>query len=466
MTMSERARESMTMSERASESMTMSERASESMTMTERAARGGVAVRADYPPLALATFTAEQIQQRHLERLLPVDSLTGDRFDRMTHLAATIFGVPMATVTLVAGAGTATRSELSSHVARVALTAVSDEPSFTALTIGTARALLVPDATADERFARLPVVTGPPYLRFYAGIPLVDDDGVVLGAFCLYDSVPRRLDSTQWATFVELASWVCRELLDSEEMAQARRVQESLLPRSAPVLPGWEVAGICLPTKSVGGDFYDFAMVGGRLVLSLVDVMGKGAGAALVAATVRALLHASFSEVALGVGSRRDGNDTRPFRGGVGGVVADVDRLVRPDLDRTGTLVTGFFCDIDPHSGAARYADAGHGLTVVVRAEGEAIWLRSADLPIGVDPNGTWTQQETSIDPGDTLLTVSDGLLDLFGGTGQALAAIAQLSRSHPRAADLIAHIGTLAENGTPVDDVTAVAVHRDRGPR
>lgn len=407
-------------------------------------------------PLPLLTFTPEQIRQRHLEGLLVVDSLTEDRFDRVTHLATTIFGVPMSSVSLADGEVTISKSGVGLNVDRAAMT----EASW-ARAVDSRTALLVPDATADHRFAHLPMVTGRPYLRFYAGIPLVDDDGIVLGTFSLYDTVPRGLDSTQWATFVELAAWVRRELVDSEEMARARQVQESLLPRAAPRLTGYEVAGLCIPTKSVGGDFYDYAMVGGRLVFSLVDVMGKGAGAALVAATVRALLHASMSEVALGVGNRRTGDEKRPLRGGMGGVVADIDRLVRDDLERTGTLVTGFFCDLDPETGLTRYADAGHGLSVLVRANGDATWLRTPDLPVGVDAVGSWSQQQITMDPGDTLLSVSDGLFDLFGGSDEALREIAQLVRVHPGADDLVAQISRLTRLGTPVDDVTAVALHR-----
>lgn len=407
-------------------------------------------------PLTLLSFTPEQIRQRHLERVRVVGSLTEDRFDRLAHLAVTIFGVPMSSVTLADG------GRVVSNSVRALDIGPSTEDALWARAGNTRTGVLISDASADARFADLPAVIGTPYLRFFAGIPLVDDDGVVLGTFSLYDSVPRRLDATQWATFVELASWVRRELVDSEEMARARLVQESLLPGSAPVVAGYQVAGVCLPTKSVGGDFYDFTVLPGRLVISLVDVMGKGTGAALVAATFRALLHASMSEVALGVGGRQAGDLRRPIRGGFGGVLADIDRLIGRDLEHTGTLVTGFFCGVEPDTGLVHYADAGHGLTVLLRNDGTASWLTSADLPVGVETVGSWTEHEVSLHAGDTLLSVSDGLLDLFGGAGQALADIAQLARDHPGADDLVGEIHRLARLGTAVDDVTAVAIHRE----
>jgi serine phosphatase RsbU (regulator of sigma subunit) len=302
-------------------------------------------------------------------------------------------------------------------------------------------------------------------VRFFAGIPLADEEGVVLGAFCLCDTAPRRLDAAQRATLTELARWARRDLVDSEEMARARRAQESLLPTAPPQVPGYELAAVCVPTKSVGGDFYDFGTAPERLNVSLVDVMGKGTAAALVAATVRALLRASMGEVALGLGGRSPQALTRPIRGGVAGVVADIDRLVSADLARTATLVTGFFCDLVPQTGIVRYVDAGHGLAVLLRRDGGATWLRSADLPIGVELRGQWSDQEDVLHPGDTLLCVSDGLLDLIGGTEQALGSLAAMARSHSTAADLIGAIRRLTEVGVAVDDVTAVAVRREETP-
>lgn len=408
----------------------------------------------DRSGLAVAALLPEEVRQRRLERLLTVDHATEVRFARVIRLATMTFGVAAATVTLV--------DDQPTPPGGPALPWGLVGRDFVTRTVESGASLLIEDTTADAESAGLVPVVGPPFVRFFAGVPLADDEGVVLGAFCLYDTVPRRLDSVQRTTLAELAEWVRRDLVDSEEMARARRVQESLLPRSAPVVPGYRIGAVCVPTKSVGGDFYDFGTAPRRLTFGLVDVMGKGTAAALVAATVRALLRASMSEVALGLGGREAQRQVEPIRGGIGGVVADIDRLVSADLERTSTLVTGFFGDLLPETGVIRYADAGHGLTVLLRAGGDVFWLRSSDLPIGVEPAGRWSDHEVVLEPGDTLLCVSDGLLDLVGGTEQALDEIARLPRDHSHPDDLIRRIRRLTELGIAIDDVTAVVIRRE----
>src|SRR5262249_9000771 len=76
-----------------------------------------------------------------------------------------------------------------------------------------------------------------------------------------------------------------------QEMQTARHIQEALLPKGAPALPGWQFTPYYKPAREVGGDFYDFLMLDdGRLCLFIGDVSGKGVPAALVMATTRTLL--------------------------------------------------------------------------------------------------------------------------------------------------------------------------------
>jgi signal transduction histidine kinase len=108
--------------------------------------------------------------------------------DELTRLGSSIFGTSMSTVTLV-------DRERQWFAGRTGITA-DETPrsiSFCAETIPTRRTLVVPDARADAHFRDYPNVTGDPYIRFYAGAPLVDDDGYVLGAFCVKDDRPGDL---------------------------------------------------------------------------------------------------------------------------------------------------------------------------------------------------------------------------------------------------------------------------------
>jgi sigma-B regulation protein RsbU (phosphoserine phosphatase) len=99
------------------------------------------------------------------------------------------------------------------------------------------------------------------------------------------------------------------ELRDSMDLDRAHDLQQALLPATRPGAPSFEIAGLCLPARRVGGDFYTWKETGETLDLTLADVMGKGTAAALMAATIRAAVHSAgakepasaFEEVARGL---------------------------------------------------------------------------------------------------------------------------------------------------------------------
>ena len=84
-----------------------------------------------------------------------------------------------------------------------------------------------------------------------------------------------------------------------EDMRIAAEIQTSLLPREAPQVPGWDLVGCNLPCRTVGGDYYDFAVEAGRLRIALGDVSGKGTGAALLMTVLRAAVRANWAEPSL-----------------------------------------------------------------------------------------------------------------------------------------------------------------------
>ncbi|MBN8808655.1 MAG: GAF domain-containing protein [Sphingomonas sp.] len=109
------------------------------------------------------------------------------RLDRIAAFAARLCGAPIALVSLV-------ERDRQFFLARTGL-AVSETPratSFCQYAMQMSDVMVVPDATLDPRFATNPLVTGDPYIRFYAGAPLVADDGVPLGSLCVIDRIPRK----------------------------------------------------------------------------------------------------------------------------------------------------------------------------------------------------------------------------------------------------------------------------------
>jgi len=155
---------------------------------------------------------AERIRALHELGLL--DTEPEGRFDRLTRLARRLFDVPTALVTLV----DRDRQWFKSANGLDARELPRDT-SFCGHAILADDILCIRDARSDERFADNPLVTGEPYIRFYAGCPVRSAGGHNLGTLCLIDSRPRGLDEDEWIDLRDLAGLVEREL-QLRELAQ------------------------------------------------------------------------------------------------------------------------------------------------------------------------------------------------------------------------------------------------------
>ncbi|MFZ2963970.1 MAG: SpoIIE family protein phosphatase [Rhodoglobus sp.] len=259
---------------------------------------------------------------------------------------------------------------------------------------------------------------------------------------------------TKPASSTELAAAVTRlaaqwrgRRADEGELARAADVQRGLLPQRLVDLPGYQLAGGCTPARAVGGDFFDWYPTAGGASFTLADVMGKGIGSAIIAAAVRAMLRSELARDDLAVG-----------------FAAAASRL-ETDLERAGSFVTVFHASIDVGSGAVRYVDAGHGLSLLVKASGGVRRLATTSLPFGLPLEaGThtgWREHVFTLEPGDTLVSASDGVLDLYDGTLASLDRVEELARSAPDAQAVVDALMGLAASGAP-DDVTVVALRRD----
>jgi len=143
-----------------------------------------------------------------LHALNVLDTPPEERFDRYTRIAAQLFDVPIAIVSLI----DTDRQWYKSHHG-IDLTESPRETAFCAHTILDNAVLQVPDALHDDRFADSPFVAGEPRVRFYAGAPLAAPDGSMIGAFCVVDRRPRQLDEQQLTLLRDLADLVQAELV-------------------------------------------------------------------------------------------------------------------------------------------------------------------------------------------------------------------------------------------------------------
>jgi diguanylate cyclase (GGDEF)-like protein len=149
----------------------------------------------------------EQDRLDSLRALGLLDTLPEERFDRITRLAARIFDVPIALVSLV----DADRQWFKSKVG-IETDGTPREDSFCGHAILEPDVFHIPDATQDERFHDNPLVTGHPNVRFYAGCPIAAPDGALVGTVCVIDDQPRQVDQRDIQALEDLAAIVEQEL--------------------------------------------------------------------------------------------------------------------------------------------------------------------------------------------------------------------------------------------------------------
>lgn len=362
-----------------------------------------------------------------------------ERFDRITRMAQELFRVPLAEIHLLDDETLFTKSPQPAGPV-----SYPRAGTFCDATLAKASTLVIADLSADTAWAEHVHVSGPPHVQFYAGRPLSVEDGLQLGTLCLLDFVPRELSGKEELLFEEFGQWVERELRDTAERDRAAEIQGRLAPAVVQRVAGFELAGVSLPKRKVGGDFYSWCESDGSIDLTLIDVMGKGTGAAILAAGIRSA-----------------------FRARAGGEPAEVtsgaNRQLQPDFSATETFATVFHGRLDTATGRVEFVDAGHGLTVLLREDGSFQRLAALGLPLGIAEDGGWVTQTVDLAPGDSLVAFTDGVLDLYDGTVHSLVHAVEMVRSSGSAAGFLAALTRAADDERVTDDITALLVTRTR---
>jgi serine phosphatase RsbU (regulator of sigma subunit) len=118
---------------------------------------------------------------------------------------------------------------------------------------------------------------------------------------------------------------------------------------------------------------------------------------------------------------------------------------------------------LTPSTGRLDFTDAGHGLVLQLRDDGAERILRSSDLPIGLHPAGmSRAAGSLVLRPGDVLIVVTDGALELWDSTLASLSRLGELYRESPDVATFLQRVRQRAAEHDPGDDLTVVVVARD----
>jgi serine phosphatase RsbU (regulator of sigma subunit) len=135
---------------------------------------------------------------------------------------------------------------------------------------------------------------------------------------------------------------------------------------------------------------------------------------------------------------------------------------LQEDFDASGTFATMFSARLRPQHGHLEYVDAGHGLAVLVSPGSRTRQLSSRDLPIGAQAGSLWTSHELRLEPDDTLIIVSDGVLEAFTDPMEGVRAAEELVASSRSADEMADRILAAAAHAPLADDLTAVVVRRE----
>jgi len=184
-----------------------------------------------------------------------------------------------------------------------------------------------------------------------------------------------------------------RILLD-RDAEEARVMQQALLPKSSPYIPGFAVSGRSVPARAVGGDWYDFIpFPDGRWGIVLADVSGKGTAAALLMSATRGMLR-SLAEACCSPGE----------------VLTKLNDLLVNDFP-AGKFVTMVYAVLDPAARTVVFANAGHLQPLLINDRNEQFLEVERGLPLGL-VSGDYSETQISLSPGAKLIFYSDGITE------------------------------------------------------
>lgn len=233
----------------------------------------------------------------------------------------------------------------------------------------------------------------------------------------------------------------------------ARNIQQSLLPKSSPHLPGISVSGTLLTAERVGADFYDWQTDSGEvLTLSVADVSGHNIGGALLASSLRATLRAHSQ------------HKTGPAE-----TVESVNKMLFGDFFSSEQFVSLFYAQFNFRKKKLIYTNAGHPPAILLRADSQKTELLfTQDSLLGIEENLTYHEKEIDLRSGDVLLLYTDGITEALSpitkkpfGTEYLLSLLKESSKKEASQIEqfILSALKEFTGKATLKDDVTLVVL-------
>jgi len=230
----------------------------------------------------------------------------------------------------------------------------------------------------------------------------------------------------------------------SREAEEARSIQQALLPRTSPLIPGFRVSGLTVPAGSVGGDWYDFIPLGdGRWGLVLADVSGKGTAAALLMSATRGMLR-SLAQTGSGPAE----------------VLTRLNNMMIDDFP-CGRFVTMVYAELDPSSRVLRIACAGHLAPLLVDPSGHRWINHEHGLPLGISIS-KFSETAVTLGEHSRIAFYSDGITEAAIDSGEEYGPerlLAHMQSPDITPEGLLADVRKFASGTGLRDDATVILV-------
>ena len=277
----------------------------------------------------------------------------------------------------------------------------------------------IPDAYKDKRFnPEVDKQTGY-HTKTILCVPLATSDGEIVGVIQILNKKGNAdviFEPEDEEILLALAGQAAvaitnaiyhREVLDKQKLERdlqiARTVQESFLPQDTPGIKGYQFEAYYDAAQEVGGDFYDFIPLSeDQLGIIMGDVSGKGVPAALFMAR----LMSDFRFISLTESEPKD-------------ILAKVNDMLSGRSQR-GMFVTLAFVILDTLKSRMTFSSAGHLPPMLVKANGKSHLLElESGIPLGIAGGREFSQDSIPLDPGDTVLLYTDGLMEARNAKGK-----------------------------------------------
>ena len=236
------------------------------------------------------------------------------------------------------------------------------------------------------------------------------------------------------------------------QLVAAQKIQEHILPRSTPTIPGFDIAGGLIPAEYAAGDYFDFLCLPDHSMGLIVgDVCGHGVSSALLMATTAAHVR-SFAE----------------DHSSIQEIMEHTNSILCREIEDCW-FVTMFFARLDPASRILQYVNAGHPFGHVLSQSGEVkATLESGSLPLGILSDSEFpVTGSVQLEPNDTVVLTTDGVLEARSPNEECFGVNRMLevvrTNLHRNANGIVeslqAAVGNFAESDERQDDVTVVVM-------